>query len=82
MGSTPYVPSTSFTDHSTNFPDAPHSGVDLDVEFAAVQISLDSETVERAKIQRSDGLIENNVVHPEALDANTRMLTLCNWQPM
>lgn len=64
---TPYVRQADFTDHSTNNPEVPHDGTDLDAEFNAVKTTLDQTLVNIALIQRDDGALKNGIVTQESL---------------
>jgi len=74
MGVTPYSRSKSFTDHSSSYPTTPQPGVDMDIEYNAIKITMSSIITELAKIQRADGELANNSVHLQALNSSIRAL--------
>lgn len=65
---TPYVPATSFSDHTANLPDIPQDGTDMDAEFQAIKTTLDETLTNLAIIQRDDGNLANGVVTTDSLD--------------
>ena len=54
---TPYVPATSFSDHTSSQPEVPQDGIDLDAEFQAIKLTLDEVLANLALIQRDDGAL-------------------------
>lgn len=67
----PYSRATSFTDWSTNTPEEPHRGQDLDQEFEAIEDAINGTQESLAQIQREDGALANDSVHPDALSDET-----------
>jgi microcystin-dependent protein len=61
---------TSFTLFSSEFPDTPHSGADLDVEFNAVKLTLDETLANLALIQDDDGALARGSVGQAQLDSS------------
>lgn len=68
----PYLRKSSFSDFSTE--SAPTVGQNLDAEFNAVRASLTSTQSRLAQIQRDDGFLANDSVHPDALSAAVRVM--------
>lgn len=64
---TPYVPATSFSDHTASQPDVPQDGTDLDAEFQAIKLTTDQVRANLALLQRDDGALANGIVTPESL---------------
>ena len=56
---TPFNQTTDFSDHSDANPTTPHSGTNLDIEFAAVELALDETQSRLAEIQNDDGTPQN-----------------------
>lgn len=64
---TPYVPATSFSDHTAAQPDVPQDGTDMDAEFQAIKLTLDEILANLALIQRDDGALANGIVTSSSL---------------
>ena len=69
---TPYVRKAAFADFSTEA--APTVGQNLDAEFNAVRASLSATQSRLAQVQRDDGFLANDSVHPDAISAAVRAL--------
>lgn len=67
---TPYVPSYSFTGYQTANPTRPLPGTRLDNALANAGLSTTQIIAALAKIQRSDGALQNGVVTVESLAAD------------
>lgn len=78
---TAYNKTTNFTAHSTANPTTPHSGVNLDAEFANIETTLDETLVNLALIQRDDGALKNQSVHKDAFDSTALALMGGSWTP-
>lgn len=74
MSSTPrpYNRQARFAGFQT--PEFPTTGQDLDAEFNAVDVSLDQTQARLAEIQRDDGALRNESVHPDALNRTVRAI--------
>lgn len=64
---TPYDRQASFTAHSTEQPNAPHSGTSLDAEFNAISTTVIGILANLAKVQRDDGALKNALVTLDSL---------------
>lgn len=81
MSTTPpsYDRQASFTSFQT--PDAPTAGANLEAEFNRIKTSSDATQARLAEIQRDDGLLRNESVHPDALSQAVRaLLTITGGQ--
>lgn len=74
MSSTPapYDRQASFTSFQT--PDAPTVGQDLEAEFNEIELALDETQARLAEIQRDDGRLANESVHPDSLSKAVRAI--------
>ncbi len=70
----PYIRQANFLSWETSNPTAPKRGTDLDAEFDAIAESVDQTQVRLAEIQRDDGKLRNESVHPDALSPAVRAL--------
>lgn len=70
----PYVRQATFTNFQTA--DAPTVGIDLEAEFNKLKQVTDADQARLAEIQRDDGRLRNESVHPDALSQGTRALVL------
>jgi hypothetical protein len=66
---TPYEPSFSFTDFSSESPSGQPPGVSIDAELAAIKLTLDDILANLVLIQRDDGELENEIVSVDSLSA-------------
>lgn len=57
-----YTRQSNFTDWSTNNPELPHDGTELDSEFNAIKTTLDATLTNISLIQRDDGELANAIV--------------------
>jgi hypothetical protein len=71
---TAYNQTTDFSEYQINNPDAPFNGSNHDTEFGNVETTLAELRANLALIQRDDGKLLNQSVHPDAFDANSRAL--------
>jgi hypothetical protein len=71
-----YVRQFDFSDFQSVNPDEPLPGNQVDAELNAVKLTADAINQNLAIIQRDDGLLANQSVHPQAL--STATLTLLN----
>ena len=62
-----YDRQSNFSDHSTNNPTDPQSGVNLDAEFNALKTTIDAVLVNLALLQRDDTELANRTVGQEQL---------------
>lgn len=67
---TAYVPSYDFSAFQTSYPTTPLPGDKVDIEFAAVQTTLDEILYNLALIQRDDGALANGIVTQDSLADN------------
>lgn len=68
----PYDRQASFTGFST--PERPTVGQDLEAELNALNTSLDETQARLVEIQRDDGMLANESVHPNALSKAVRAI--------
>ena len=78
---TRYSPATDFSAYGSANPTTPQSGASLDAEFAAIQTSLTETQDNLDALQRSDGLLANGTVHPDAFTAASLSLMGGSWTP-
>ena len=69
-----YTQTTNFNDHSTIAPNDPHSGANLDTEFAEIKQNTDDLNTNIALLQRDDGKLNNEAVHKDAFDQDSLAL--------
>jgi len=69
-----YTQTTNFNDHSTVAPNDPHSGSNLDTEFAEIKQNTDDLNTNIALLQRDDGKLNNEAVHKDAFDQDSLAL--------
>lgn len=83
----PYDRLKDFTTYALAHTAQPYNASDHDAEFDAVELTLDGLVVNIALIQRNDGLLANQTVHPDALSTATKALIgagntgQTNWTP-
>lgn len=70
---TPFDRQTSFTAHSSAYPDKPQSGADLDGEFNAVKVALDETQSNLGRIQDDDGRLARGSVGRAQFDSSVRL---------
>lgn len=75
---TPYVPSFNFESFSTNNPNTPQPGVQLDAQFNAIKSTTDQVISRLSQIQRDDGNLANGSVLPESLSASILSILVAN----
>jgi len=68
-----YTRQADFTDHSTNSPNDPHVGTDMDAEFDAIKTFLDGIRTQVDLLLRDDDEMSNGIVHRDALAAELYM---------
>lgn len=84
---TPYNRLKNFTQYALDHPTATYNPSDHDAELDAVELTLDGLTTDLALIQRNDGKLSNQSVHPDSLAAATKALIgagntgQLNWTP-
>lgn len=71
---TPYDVSYSFTGWQALNPTRPLPAVNLDIELANIEESLDSFVVALSDVRRSDGMVQNGSVGWDALDDQVKVL--------
>lgn len=69
---TPYAVSYSFSGFQALNPDTPLPAEAVDVEFAAIEVSIDSVATALAEVRRSDGRLQNSVVSWDGLDDDVK----------
>jgi hypothetical protein len=74
MASTPYNRQASFVGYESSNPSLPKRGTDLDAEFDALKVTSDSISASLSLIQRDDGALRNESVHPDALGSAIRAI--------
>jgi hypothetical protein len=75
-----YNKSTNFADYAAANPSAPFPAASTDSEFSAVETTLDATLTNLALLQRDDGRIKNQTVHPDSLTPAT-VAMLGDWNP-
>jgi hypothetical protein len=68
---TPYTRQANFTDFQSVNPDEPLPASQVDAEFDAVKLNLDGLNQNLGAIQRDDGQLANQSVHPESVSNAT-----------
>jgi hypothetical protein len=71
---TAYARLKNFTDYAISHPEAPFNASDLDAELNALLLTLQGVLANRVLIQRDDGAIKNDAVHPDSLSTATLLL--------
>lgn len=71
---TPYARLKSFVDYAISHPDAPFNAADLDAELNALLRTVAGLIANRTLIQRDDGALANDSVHPDSLSTATLLL--------
>jgi hypothetical protein len=71
---TAYARQKNFTDYAISHPEAPFNASDLDAELNALLITLQGVLANRVLIQRDDGALKNDSVHPDSLSTATLLL--------
>lgn len=71
----------NFTDWQASNPGTVYSGADLDNEFDDIETTLDETLDNLAIIQRDDGNLANQSVHPDAFSAAALVLIAADWTP-
>lgn len=72
----PYNRQASLTLFQTSA--SPTVGTDLESEFNAIKAGMDARDARAAEIQRDDGQLRNESVHPDALNSAVRALIAAN----
>lgn len=75
-----YNKSTNFANYAAANPSAPFPAASTDSEFSAVETTLDATLTNLALLQRDDGRIKNQTVHPDSLTPAT-VAMLGDWNP-
>lgn len=75
-----YSPSSDFSDYATANPAAPYNGANHDTEYENIATTLAAVLANLIRIQRDDGKLANQSVHPDALSVATKNL-LGSWNP-
>ena len=65
-----FTPAQDYADFQTNNPGSFVAGSDLDVDFAAVKVTLDQIRTNLALLQKDDGTIANSTVTVDSLNAD------------
>jgi hypothetical protein len=76
-----YERAFSFTGYAGGNPGQPLPGPKVDVELDAIARTLHAIRANLAILQRDDTRLQHKIVHPFALDCETRMLMLTDWAP-
>lgn len=71
----------NFTEYAAAHTAAPYNPSDHDAEFDAVEQTLDAVLTNLAMIQRDDGALKNESVHPDSLSAATLLLIASDFVP-
>ncbi len=78
---TAYNKTRNFTDWQAANPGTVFTGADLDNEFDDIEVTLDETLANLALIQRDDGKLRNESVHPDAFSAASLALMGGSWAP-
>jgi hypothetical protein len=81
MQPTPYVQQNDYSDELTSSTVPGVHGAHLDQDFQAVIATLNQILTNLAILQRDDTALANNSVHPDALNAATKLLIAGGWVP-
>lgn len=76
MQPTPYVQQSDFSEYQALNTSAPFNGANLDNELVKIQTNLTGLNNNAAMIQRDDGAMRNQIVHPETLSPSVLALFL------
>lgn len=77
----PYNRLHNLTDYATDNPASPFDASKADAELNAVETTLDGLCVNIGLIQRDDGALKNESVHPDSLSPATKILMASTWLP-
>jgi len=78
---TNYQKTRNFTDWQAANPNTVFTGADMDQEFDNIEVTLDETLNNLAIIQRDDGELRNESVHPDAFNAAALALIAADWTP-
>lgn len=78
---TPFNRSENYTEYAAAHPGATFPPASLDGEMDDIETTLDGLCLNLALIQRDDGMIANNSVHPDAFTTGTLALIASDWTP-
>ncbi len=76
-----YTRQADFTSWEASNPSTPKRGEDLDAEFDALKVTTDGIRDNLELIQRDDGALANESVHPDAFDGEALALVGGGWTP-
>lgn len=77
----PYERQANFTSYEQSSPTLPKRGTDLDAEFNAVRTMANALLSRVSEIQRDDGRLANQSVHPDAFTSEALLLIGSNILP-
>lgn len=77
----PYERQANFTSYEQSSPTLPKRGTDLDAEFNAVRTMANALLSRVSEIQRDDGKLANQSVHPDAFTSEALLLIGSNILP-